>query len=169
MPILVIAWGLLLACIGARIIWRRLAGLRIGRRSNAGRHHPHDIDHSHGHDADLELHAALAYTQDHGDCRAIRSFRRPTASHSAACWRTASLAVSCRALEALGIMVIAIGLNRILLGLSLIRFLQPRSRGRADHHRRPARAVALSGRANRRRHATVEPAIETVRLDAVSA
>jgi ABC-type nickel/cobalt efflux system permease component RcnA len=125
-PILEILSGLLVVFMGARLVWQRWIAFHSRRspdHDHAHNHshshdHGHTHDHSHSHDHDGgHTHAS---THDHGDGH--------THSHlpSAEGIKLGSLVamgvsgglVPCP--EALGIMVIAIGLNRILLGLGLI-------------------------------------------------
>lgn len=94
-PLLEILSGLLVVYLGGRLIWQRWLAFRGG-----------DHNHNHGH--------------DHGDGH-VHTHLPPAAGVSFSNLLTMGISgglVPCP--EALGIMVIAIGLNRILLGLGLI-------------------------------------------------
>lgn len=103
-PILEITSGLLVVLIGARLIWQRWFALRTQQPSD----HAHIGAHSH------------TFSHGHGDGRTH------THLHAHSSIKPGNLVVMgisgglvpCP--EALGIMVIAIGLNRALLGLGLI-------------------------------------------------
>ncbi|MCB0171886.1 MAG: hypothetical protein KDJ97_15170 [Anaerolineae bacterium] len=119
-PLLEILSGLLVVVIGVRLAWQRWLAFR-SRRSPEHEHthsHSHDHDHHHSHDhADGHTHA---YTHDHGDGH-THSHLPP--AEGVTLGNLVAMGVSGGLLpcpEALGIMVIAIGLNRIMLGLGLI-------------------------------------------------
>jgi nickel/cobalt transporter (NicO) family protein len=123
-PMLEITAGLLVVFMGIRLVWQRWTALHSRKRvddvhghdHDDRHHHTHDHRHSHLHEGDH----AHAYTHDHGD-RHPHSHLPPaegiTLGNLLALGVSGGL-VPCP--EALGIMVIAIGLNRILLGLGLI-------------------------------------------------
>jgi ABC-type nickel/cobalt efflux system permease component RcnA len=104
-PTLEIGSGALVVALGARLVWQRWAAFRRRRDSDQLHAHPH-----HGHD----------HPHDHGDGH-VHSHLPPAEG-----FRVGSLVamgvsgglVPCP--EALGIMIVAVGLNRILLGLGLI-------------------------------------------------
>lgn len=109
-PALEVLSGLLVVALGARLVWRRWLAMRI--RRNPDQHHAHDHDH-----ADAHTHG---YAHDHGDGR-VHTHLPPAEGvklSSLLAMGVSGGIVPCP--EALGIMVIAIGLNRILLGLGLI-------------------------------------------------
>ncbi len=103
-PTMQVLSGLLVVAFGARLVWQRLSSIR-GRRGAAI---THGHDHSNG------------VTHDHGDGR-VHTHLPPaeglTAGSLVAMGVSGGL-VPCP--EALGIMIIAVGLNRIVLGLGLI-------------------------------------------------
>jgi nickel/cobalt transporter (NicO) family protein len=109
-PILEVLSGLLVVFLGVRLVWQRWIAFHNSRHSDhevgAKHHHDHAHDHSHPH--------------DHGDGHSHTHL--PPAegiklSNLVAMGVSGGL-VPCP--EALGIMVIAIGLNRILLGLAAV-------------------------------------------------
>jgi ABC-type nickel/cobalt efflux system permease component RcnA len=125
-PILEILSGLLVVFMGARLVWQRWNAFHSRRspdQDHAHNHshshdhgHTHDHSHSHDHDGD-HTHAS---THDHGDGH-THSHLPPAEGiklGSLVAMGVSGGLVPCP--EALGIMVIAIGLNRILLGLGLI-------------------------------------------------
>ena len=127
-PILEIVSGLLVVFMGTRLVWQRWTAYRAGQGQGQDHDHAHkdgqepDQTQSHEHrqiqqDEDEHAHA---YTHDHGDGH-VHSHLPPTEgiklSNLLAMGVSGGL-VPCP--EALGIMIIAIGLNRILLGLGLI-------------------------------------------------
>jgi len=94
-PSLEILSGLLVVYMGSRLVWARWKALR--------KEDPHRHDHSHNHPHDHDHHHTLPESVKMSDLL--------------------TLGISGGLLpcpEALGIMLIAIGLNRILLGLGLI-------------------------------------------------
>ncbi|MFN8457548.1 MAG: high frequency lysogenization protein HflD [Anaerolineae bacterium] len=97
-PSLEILSGLLVVLMGVRLLWTRWQGLKNGE-NHPHHHHEHDHhrEHSHPHHHHLPGQVSL------GDLLTLGISRRTG---------------SCP--EALGIMLIAIGLNRILFGLGLI-------------------------------------------------
>ncbi len=107
-PILQIASGLLVIFLGARLIRQRWGSFRDDQA------HVYDHEYQHAHDPNHE------YLHDHGDGH-VHAHLPPAGaiklSNLLAMGVSGGL-VPCP--EALGIMVIAIGLNRILLGLGLI-------------------------------------------------
>lgn len=113
-PLLEILSGLLVVYMGGRLIWQRW----IAFRSNGSHEHDHAHDHNQDHHQD-HSHPS-AFTHDHGDGH-VHSHLPPAEgiklSNLLALGVSGGL-VPCP--EALGIMIIAIGLNRILLGLGLI-------------------------------------------------
>jgi len=125
-PLLEILSGLLVVFMGVRLVWQRWSAFR----SNKSHDHEHDHEHSHAHNHahdhthehshDHDVAQPHAYTHDHGDGH-VHSHLPPAEgiklSNLLAMGVSGGL-VPCP--EALGIMVIAIGLNRILLGLGLI-------------------------------------------------
>ena len=111
-PLLEILSGLLVVVMGGRLVGQRWSAFRNSRRSE----HDHPHDHSHSNAADpIHVHA-----HDHGDGH-VHSHLPPAEGvklSSLLAMGVSGGLVPCP--EALGIMVIAIGLNRILLGLGLI-------------------------------------------------
>lgn len=128
LPILTMLSGLLVVVLGARLIWQRW--LAFSRRGSGGHHHDHDHPHTHDHhhdhdhthdpDHDHDHSHSHAYTHDHGAGH-THSHLPPASGITLGSLVAMGISgglVPCP--EALGIMVIAIGLNRILLGLGLI-------------------------------------------------
>lgn len=127
LPVLEILSGLLVVVLGGRLLWQRWVVFRGDRQAH--RHaHGHDHEHSHAHDhAHDHVHHhshdhahTHAFTHDHGDGH-VHSHLPPAEGvtlRSLLAMGVSGGLVPCP--EALGIMVIAIGLNRILLGLGLI-------------------------------------------------
>lgn len=116
-PVLEVLSGLLVVFMGARLIWQRWNAFRS---SSQPHEHNHGHDHTHGHSQDREEGRPHAYTHDHGDGHTHSHMPPPEGiklSNLVAMGVSGGL-VPCP--EALGIMVMAIGLNRILLGLGLI-------------------------------------------------
>jgi ABC-type nickel/cobalt efflux system permease component RcnA len=116
MPILETLSGLLVVYMGARLIWQRWHVFRSNPSHEQGHSHEHEQSHEHGHTHAHEVGAA----HHHGDGH-VHTHLPPVEginlSNLLAMGVSGGL-VPCP--EALGIMVIAIGLNRILLGLGLI-------------------------------------------------
>jgi ABC-type nickel/cobalt efflux system permease component RcnA len=127
-PVLEIVSGLLVVVLGARLIWSRYQTYRAQKRheqehalahANGVEHshehvHAHVHDHTHAHDD-----ADGVFWHDHGDGH-VHSHAMPetvTARNLLAMGISGGM-VPCP--EALGIMIIAIGLHRIALGLGLI-------------------------------------------------
>ena len=107
-PVLEILSGLLVVLMGARLVWQRWIAFHNRRRQKG------DLSHDHGQAP------AHPYRHDHGDGRP-HSHLPPAPGlklGSLIAMGVSGGLVPCP--EALGIMVIAIGLNRILLGLGLI-------------------------------------------------
>ncbi len=135
-PALTFFSGLLVVSLGVRLIWQRWIAFRSGRNQphahgdahDTGHHHEqdhahsHDHSHDHNHDHSHDHSHGQALTHHHGDGH-VHTHLPPaegiTPSSLLAMGVSGGL-VPCP--EALGIMVIAIGLNRILLGLGLIVF-----------------------------------------------
>ena len=121
-PILEICSGLLVVFLGTRLIWQRWIAIHNGRKFDVGYANIHNQNHnyiyrqSHDHVADhtqLDVH-------DHGDGH--KHSHLPS-TQGLKLGSLAAMGVSGGLLpcpEALGIMIIAIGLNRILLGMGLI-------------------------------------------------
>lgn len=113
-PILEILSGVLVVFLGIRLVWQRWAAFR-GRRDPD---HAHRHDHGHTHDHD--------HTRDHGHDHGHGDGHTHSHLPPAEGVKLGSLVamgvsgglVPCP--EALGIMIIAVGLNRIALGLGLI-------------------------------------------------
>jgi ABC-type nickel/cobalt efflux system permease component RcnA len=100
-PALEVLSGTLVVVIGARLVWQRWVAFR--RRRDVGHAHSHDHSHDHGH----------SHSHDHSHF--------PPADFklgSLAAMGVSGGLIPCP--EALGIMIVAVGLNRILLGLGLI-------------------------------------------------
>jgi nickel/cobalt transporter (NicO) family protein len=123
-PILEVLSGLLVVVLGLRLVWQRWNAIRSrqhtahGHADDLSHGHAHTHDHGHTHDhSDAHSHAI---THDHGDGHTHTHL--PPAEglklSSLVAMGVSGGLVPCS--EALGIMVIAIGLNRILLGLGLI-------------------------------------------------
>ncbi len=117
-PGLEVCSGLLVVVLGVRLFWTRWSSLRSGHAHDHAQGHPHshglnahthdhgddhDHPHSHTHDHHGHTHAALPETFRWGTLLALG---------------VSGGLVPCP--EALGIMVIAVGLNRVLLGFGLI-------------------------------------------------
>jgi len=105
-PILEILSGLLVVFMGVRLVWQRWNTFRNG--GHPTHEHTHDHSHDHGH------------THDHGNGH-MHTHLPPAEGiklGNLVAMGVSGGLVPCP--EALGIMVIAIGLNRILLGLGLI-------------------------------------------------
>jgi ABC-type nickel/cobalt efflux system permease component RcnA len=99
-PLLEILSGLLVVVLGVRLSWQRWRALGSGHR------HAHDHGDGHAHDhGDGQTHTHLAGPE-------------PIEMGSLVAMGVSGGLVPCP--EALGIMVLAIGLNRIVLGLGLI-------------------------------------------------
>lgn len=104
-PALEIVAGALVVGLGLRLVWQRWGAMRQGDDAHAHAHnHDHDHDHTHNH--------GEGHTHTHLPPAGRLSFG------SLVAMGMAGGLVPCP--EALGIMVIAIGLNRVLLGLGLI-------------------------------------------------
>jgi ABC-type nickel/cobalt efflux system permease component RcnA len=121
-PVLEILSGLLVVFMGARLVRQRWTAFRSRRNPDHGHTHDrgHIHDHSHGHSHDHAGDHTYAYAHDHGDGH-THSHVPPAEGikpGSLVAMGVSGGLVPCP--EALGIMVIAIGLNRILLGLGLI-------------------------------------------------
>jgi ABC-type nickel/cobalt efflux system permease component RcnA len=124
LPILEVLSGLLVVLLGVRLLWQRWLAFRGGESHDHqhdhdhDHHHDHDHNHPHSHDhADAHAHA---YEHHHGDGH-VHSHLPPAEGIKLSNLLAMGISggiVPCP--EALGIMVIAIGLNRILLGLGLI-------------------------------------------------
>ncbi|MEZ4731310.1 MAG: hypothetical protein R3E79_29680 [Caldilineaceae bacterium] len=107
-PLLQTLSGLLVVYLGVRLVWQRW----LVFRSDQGHRHPHHHDHDHEHEHHHEHHHGDGHVHTHlppVDGLNLRNLVAMGVSGGL---------VPCP--EALGIMVIAIGLNRILLGLGLI-------------------------------------------------
>lgn len=102
--------GLLVVFLGTRLAWQRWRALH--NRNNLDHAPAHTHDHGDGH--------SHAHTHDHGDGHSHTHFPSPEGVRlsSLVAMGISGGLVPC--LEALGIMVIAIGINRILLDLGLI-------------------------------------------------
>jgi ABC-type nickel/cobalt efflux system permease component RcnA len=114
-PVLETLSGLLVVFIGVRLVWQRWIAFHS---HNHG--HSHGHTHAHSHHCDYAGSHTHAYTHDHGDGH-THSHLPPTEGITLG--SLVAMGVSGGLLpcpEALGVMVIAIGLNRILLGLGLI-------------------------------------------------
>lgn len=119
-PVMEILSGLLVVVLGARLVWQRWIAFHGCRSLDHDHSHNHDHSHDHDHDHDHGHGHTHAYTHDHGDGHVHAHF--PPAE-GITLGSLLAMGVSGGLLpcpEALGIMVIAIGLNRILLGLGLI-------------------------------------------------
>lgn len=111
-PVLEVISGLLVVSMGARLVWQRWNAFRNSR--NPGYDHDNEHHHDHGQDH------THVHTHDHGDGH-THSHLPPaegTKFGGLVAMGVSGGLVPCP--EALGIMVVAIGLNRILLGLGLI-------------------------------------------------
>jgi ABC-type nickel/cobalt efflux system permease component RcnA len=121
-PLLETVSGLLVVFIGLRLVWQRWLAFRPDRAHRHDHSHSHDHNHSHDHSHNHD-HAdshPRAYTHDHGDGHThahLPPVEGLTLGSLVAMGVSGGL-LPCP--EALGIMVIAVGLNRILLGLGLI-------------------------------------------------
>ncbi len=116
-PILEVGSGLLVVGLGARLVWQRWAALR---RPASGVRHDHEHGHSHEHGHGHTHASEQPHTHDHGDGHVHAHAPGPEGIRLGS---LVAMGVSGGLLpcpEALGIMVIAVGLNRILLGLGLI-------------------------------------------------
>lgn len=117
-PALTVLSGLLVVLLGIRLVWQRWGTFRNGSQGHHDHDHHHGHSHEHGHEHDQSHEHAL--THHHGDGHVHTHLPRAdgiTLSNLLTMGVSGGL-VPCP--EALGIMVIAIGLNRILLGLGLI-------------------------------------------------
>ena len=117
-PLLEILSGLLVVVIGVRLAWQRW--LAFYSRHNPDHEHPHSHSHDHHHTHDHHHNHDHAYTHNHGDGH---THTHLPPAEGVTLGSLAAMGVSGGLLpcpEALGIMVIAIGLNRVLLGLGLI-------------------------------------------------
>lgn len=113
-PILEILSGVLVVSMGARLVWQRWAAFRGRRDPDHAQTHDHGHHHDHGHTHDHK------HSHDHGDGHP-HSHLPPAEGFklgSLVAMGVSGGLVPCP--EALGIMIIAIGLNRVLLGLALI-------------------------------------------------
>ena len=120
LPVLEILSGLLVVFLGVRLAWQRWVAYRNGRNPGRDHTHDHNHNHNHGHTHDHDHVHPRADTNDHGDGH-THSHLPPAEGIKLS--NLVALGVSGGLLpcpEALGIMVIAIGLNRILLGLGMI-------------------------------------------------
>ncbi len=109
-PILQVVSGLLVVFMGGKLIWQRWIAFR--HRNEPVHPHLHDHDHDHVHDH--------SHSHDHGDGH-THSHLPPIGGlnfNGLLAMGVSGGLVPCP--EALGIMIIAVGLNRILLGLGLI-------------------------------------------------
>ena len=107
-PLLEIGSGLLVVVLGGKLIWQRWVAFR-GRRAADG-------DAAHEHDQRV----GQRLTHDHGDGRA-HTHLPPAEGYRAA--GVLAMGVSGGLIpcpEALGVLIVAIGLNHVLLGLGLI-------------------------------------------------
>lgn len=121
-PTLEIVSGVLVVVLGGRLVWQRWVAFRRRRDVGLAHAHSHHHDHSHDHDHDHDhTHDHdHGFTHDHGDGH-VHSHLPPAEG-----FRLGSLLamgvsgglVPCP--EALGVMIIAVGLNRVVLGLGLI-------------------------------------------------
>ena len=119
LPMLEILSGLLVVFLGGRLIWQRWLAFRSGNGHGHAHDHIHDHLHHH-HEGGAEDQHTHALTHDHGDGH-VHTHLPPAQGINFSNLLTMGISgglVPCP--EALGIMVIAIGLNRILLGLGLI-------------------------------------------------
>lgn len=108
-PTLELLSGLLVVIMGIRLLGTRWQALKNGDDDHHHHHHPHEHhqhEHTHSHDSDTHEHHHHHHLPE-----------RVTLSDLLTLGISGGL-VPCP--EALGIMLIAIGLNRILLGLGLI-------------------------------------------------
>lgn len=120
LPILEVLSGLLVVLLGVRLLWQRWLAFRGGESHDHDHEHHHDHDHNHPHSHDHADAHAHAYEHHHGDGH-VHSHLPPAEGIKLSNLLAMGISggiVPCP--EALGIMVIAIGLNRILLGLGLI-------------------------------------------------
>ncbi|MFN8539421.1 MAG: hypothetical protein U0232_18325 [Thermomicrobiales bacterium] len=109
-PLLQVVSGVLVVWLGARLVWQRWRAFRSRRVATDGHDHAHD----HEYPTDQPL------VHDHGDGR-VHSHLPPAEGFkvgSVAAMGVSGGLVPCP--EALGVMIVAIGLNRALLGLGLI-------------------------------------------------
>jgi nickel/cobalt transporter (NicO) family protein len=125
-PILEILSGLLVVVLGVRLIWQRWIAFHSRGSPDHDHAHNHSHSHDHGHTHDPgdshdhdggHIHAS---SHDHGDGH-THSHLPPAEGVKLGSLMAMGVSgglIPCP--EALGIMVIAIGLNRILLGLGLI-------------------------------------------------
>jgi nickel/cobalt transporter (NicO) family protein len=119
-PVLEILSGLLVVVLGVRLVWQRWSAFHNGQRPEYPHSHEHSYDHLHDHPHEHDEGHTHAYTHDHGDGHTHTHL--PPAEGirlgNLVAMGVSGGLVPCP--EALGIMIIAIGLNRILLGLGLI-------------------------------------------------
>lgn len=107
-PAMEVLSGVLVISLGAKLIWQRWRAVR--GRQDPDQEHTHDHGHTHIH----------GYGHDHGDGR-VHPHLPPAEGvrlGSLVAMGVSGGIVPCP--EALGIMIMAIGLNRAVLGLGLI-------------------------------------------------
>jgi ABC-type nickel/cobalt efflux system permease component RcnA len=124
-PILEILSGLLVVFLGIRMVWQRW--IAFHSRQSPDHDHAHNHSHDPNHDDDTHYHSheyysvhTHAYIHNH-DAGHTHSHLPPAEGikfSSLVAMSVSGGLVPCP--EALGIMVIAIGLNRVLLGMGLI-------------------------------------------------
>jgi ABC-type nickel/cobalt efflux system permease component RcnA len=119
-PVLEIVSGALVVILGTRLVWQRWNAYRRRRASDRehAHAHAHGLDHHHAHD---HSHAHdHGYSHDHGDGH-VHTHLPPEEGfkvRNLIAMGVSGGLVPCP--EALGIMIIAVGLNRVVLGLGLI-------------------------------------------------
>jgi len=119
-PILQTLSGLLVVYLGVQLAWQRWITFRDGQCHDHVHHHHHTHDHDHRHNHDHDHDYSHAFTHHHGDGH-VHTHLPPADGlnlRNLLAMGVSGGLVPCP--EALGIMIIAIGLNRILLGLGLI-------------------------------------------------
>ncbi len=107
-PLLEVLSGVLVVALGGRLVWQRWVAFRDRQGADHGHTHQHRQDDAHG------------FTHDHGAGRA-HAHLPPTGRYKLSSLLAMGISgglVPCP--EALGIMIIAIGLHHAVLGLGLI-------------------------------------------------
>ncbi len=119
-PIMQVFSGAIVVVIGGRLAWRRWGAFRIHRSRELGAIALHHDEHHHYHEDDPERMHSAGIEHDHGDGH-VHTHLPPTENFNMRGLIAMGVSgglVPCP--EALGIMIIAVGLDRIALGLGMI-------------------------------------------------